>query len=97
LSAVSLAWRSLPYDPAKFLVKGTEIAQAIVPGTLSRFAIVETRALDETRVPTLVYRLRDAQTVSDAEIKAGHRPRIVGVFDEPEKAVDAALNCIGAA
>jgi hypothetical protein len=94
MSAVSLNWRSLPYDPAKFLVKGTEIAQAIVPGTLSRFAIVETRALDASRMPALVYRLRDAATVSDAQVKVGERPHIVGVYAEPDQAVAAALEAI---
>jgi hypothetical protein len=91
VSAVSLNWHSLPYDPAKFLVKGTEIAQAIVPGTLSRFAIVETRSIGEDRMPALVYRLRDATTVSDADVRAGVRPHVVGVYAEPDLAAAAAL------
>lgn len=94
MSAVSLNWRSLPYDPAKFLVKGTEIAQAIVPGSLSRFAIVETRSIGQDRMPALVYCLRDAATVSDAQVCAGERPHIVGVYAEPEMAVAAALEAL---
>jgi len=63
-------------DPG-FMVKGTELAQAIVPGTRSRFAIVEVRALGADRMPDVTYRVRDAETVSDADVRAGKRPAVV--------------------
>lgn len=92
MSAPSLSWRSLPYSSGSFFTKGTELAVAIVPGTLSRFAIYETRGgRDAEGHSTLVYRLRDAATVTLEDVRAGKRPRIVGVFDEPEQAIKAAL------
>lgn len=89
-----LDWRSLPYKSGADLVKGTELAVALVPGTLSRFAIYETRGIDEARLPCLVYRLRDAETVSDADVRQGVRPRIVGTYAEPEQAISAALSLV---
>lgn len=64
----------------KFLVKGHELAQAlVVPGY--RFAIIEVRSqeIDENgvRYPGTRYRVRDAHTVSDADVKAGKRPGVV--------------------
>lgn len=87
-----LIWRPLPYRPGTDLVKGTELAMAFVPGTRSRFAICETRGIDADRMPCLVYRLRDAETVSDAEVRAGVRPKVIGVYPEPEQAIAAAMN-----
>jgi hypothetical protein len=92
-----LSWRPLPYDPARARIKGTEFAQAIVPGTLSRFAICETRALAADGSPDMLYRLRDAQTVSDADVARGIRPHVVGVYKDPQSAVSAALQMVGAA
>ena len=89
LSAL-LNWRSFPYEQSKFLVKGTELAQAIVPDTCSRFAVVEYRTRDADGFPSAAYRLRDAETVSDADIRAGKRPAIVGNFDSLDDAVKAA-------
>lgn len=93
MNAVNLEWRGLAYDRAKFFVKGTEFAAAFVPGTGYRFVIYETRGgRDDAGEPTLVYRLRDAETVTLAEVREGKQPAIVGVFAEPEQAVIAALN-----
>lgn len=89
-----LDWRPLNYEPSRFFVKGTEFAAAFVPGTLSRFAIYETRAHDENRQPITVYRLRDAATVTLDEVQAGKRPAIVGTFAEPDEAVKYALDVI---
>lgn len=86
-----LNWHSLPYDASKVLVKGTELAQAIIPGTRSRFAVVETRSMEADGTPGLLYRLRDAETVSDADVAKGIRPHIVGVFPTAEEAVAQAL------
>lgn len=95
MSAVRLEWRSLPYDPSKFLVVGTEIAAAYVPGTLSRFAVVETRGHPHDNYAGDVrYALRDAETVSDADVRAGRRPKMVGWFDTPDEAVEFALSSL---
>jgi hypothetical protein len=92
MSAPILSWRGLPYSRDAFLTKGTELAFAYVPGTLSRFAIYETRGgRDEHGHPTLVYRLRDAATVSDADLRAGKRPSVIGTFSEPDEAAAEAL------
>jgi hypothetical protein len=92
MSAPILSWRGLPYSRDAFLTKGTELAFAYVPGTLSRFAIYETRGgRDEHGYPTLVYRLRDSATVSDADLRAGKRPSVVGTFSEPDEAAGEAL------
>lgn len=78
-----LNWRVLvsSYDPS-YTVKGTELAVAFVKG--SRFAIYEVRALEPAPAGSpnryelsLRYRVRDALTVSDAEVRLGTRPRIV--------------------
>jgi hypothetical protein len=71
-------WRSLmdSRDP-KFLVKGSELSQTIVPHTQSRFAIVETRCIESDGQLGVMYRVRDADTVTDAQIKEGKRPAIV--------------------
>jgi hypothetical protein len=89
-----LNWRSLPYRRDSFFVVGTELSTAIVPGTLSRFAIVEVRARDGDRDPRLHYSVRDASTVSDEDVKAGRSPRHVKWFDEPDQAVAWCLDQI---
>lgn len=84
----SLFWRSLPYRQQRFFVRGTELSAAIVPGTLSRFAIYETRCHDAAGMPDRYYRVRDAETVTDDEIRAGKQARIVGpAFADPDAAV----------
>lgn len=82
---MNLNWQYVtdPRDP-KFKVKGTRIAQAVC-GFRSRFAIVELRTYDFG----VVYGIADAETVSDADVKAGVRPRIVKWFDNLEDAVAA--------
>ena len=95
MSRAILNWRNLPYAKADFFTKGTEFAQAIVPDTFSRFAICEARGgRDNEGNPTLVYRLRDAHTVNDADIRAGKRPAIVGVFAEPDEAAAMARSMV---
>lgn len=87
----ALHWRSLQAPSGRREVKGTELAQAIVPGTNSRFAVCEAVALDAEGNRGVNYRLRDADTVSDADLRMGRRPKIVGVYETPEDAVTAAL------
>lgn len=62
-------------DP-KFLVKGHELSQALY-GPNSRFAIIEVRTYDKDRFGGVRYRVRDAVTVSDADVRKGKRPAIV--------------------
>ena len=80
-----LHWHPLvtSYDQ-KFLVKGTELSMAIVPGHRSRFAIIEVRCLDADGHSDRLYRIRDAETVTDDEVRMRVRPHIVfeGGFDE---------------
>lgn len=90
-----LSWRSLPYDRSKYLVAGTEIAAAYVPGTRSRFLIVETRGRPVgDRAGDVYYALRDAAMVSDDEVRAGKRSQVVGWFADPDEAVTRALSLL---
>lgn len=86
-----LEWRTLPYKPENYFVAHTELAAAYVPGTLSRFAIYETR--DRPRVEDgkhvagdVYYAVRDAYTVSDAQVREGKRPQVVARFDSYDDA-----------
>lgn len=94
-----LDWRTLPQKnrDAAF-VKGTEIDVCFPDGFHHRFAIYSVRCLgrdiDQYGKPVTLYdvfyRIRDAETVSDAETRDGVRPRVVGEFitlDEALKAI----------
>jgi hypothetical protein len=72
-----LDWRTKvsSMDP-KFMVKGTELATAMC-GQNGRFQICEVRALDADRMPGVRYRVRDALTVSDQDVRDGKRSEIV--------------------
>jgi hypothetical protein len=72
------------YRDPKWSVKGTRLSQAIY-GWRSRFAIVEIRTMDFG----VRYGIADAETVSDADVKAGKRPEIVKNFDTVEECVEA--------
>lgn len=75
-----LEWRTVTHSQSdKFLVRGTEITNAIVPGTLSRFQICEIRTYDrgDPFPHGRKYAIRDAATVSDAQVRDGKRPEIV--------------------
>lgn len=87
-----LSWQPLPYRQDRFFVRGTELAVAIVPGTLSRFAVYETRGAPDAGQPgDVFYAVRDAATVSDDDVRNGRRPAIVARFPEPDAAVAWAL------
>lgn len=90
LPMITLEWRPLAYPAGRDLVKGTELASAFVPDTLHRFAVVETRAIDAEGLPCLIYRLRDAETITDSEVREGVKPRVIGTYPEPEDAVSHA-------
>lgn len=77
---------------AAFMVKNTEIANTIVPDTLCRFQICEHRAYDADMTPNVIYRVRDAETVTDSEVSDGVRPRIVRSFTDFDEAVSWCQN-----
>lgn len=92
MSAPTLFWLGLPYAKDRFFVVGTELAVAFVPDTQKRFAVYETRALaDHAGMPVFFYAVRDAETVSDDDIRDGKRPAIVARFDEPNAAAEWAI------
>lgn len=82
-------YRSItPSNSPKYMVKGTELNQAIVPGYLSRYAIVEVRTYDADRHADRGYSIRDANTVSDADVKAGKKPKQIAFFNFEDDALN---------
>lgn len=78
-----MAWRSLvsSNDP-KFMVKGTELSVCLTYGKRSRFAVYEVRTfIGAERMPDRYFRIRDAEAISDADVKAGKRPPVVATCD----------------
>lgn len=73
------------YRDPRFLVKGVELAFTVC-GAQMRFAICEHRAMTAEGEPSVIYRVRDAETVSDAEVKHGLRPKVVARFHTFEEA-----------
>ena len=71
-----LKWHSLNYKPQDYFVKGTELTQALA-GSNKRYALIEVRCYDKDCNAELLYRVRDAATVSDEQVKAGVRPKVV--------------------
>lgn len=88
-----LNWRTVtPSRHNSFLVRGTELSVAIVPNTLSRFQVCEIRTImrgDDGMEYDREYALRDAETVSDADIADGKRPAIVGRYPTLDDALAA--------
>lgn len=87
-----LSWRTLPYEPHKALVVGTELAMAFMPGTLSRFAVYErrTRVWDERErrhYPSTTYCVRDAGSITDDQRREGVKPKIVFRSDDWKECV----------
>lgn len=93
-------WRTIvPSREPAHLVKGTEIDVCIPDGFRSRFAVYGVRAYEanpdwtsasiaEPRYhATMHYHVRDAHRISDAAVKAGGRPPVIGTFET----LDAAL------
>jgi hypothetical protein len=83
-------WRNVtPSNDPKFLVSGTELNNRIVPGTRSRYQLCEVRSYDrEARTHDRRYAVRDAATVTDADIREGKRPAIVAWFDFEDSALN---------
>jgi hypothetical protein len=87
-----LRWRTVTHsNDARFLVKGTELNVAIVPGTCSRFQICEVRSRDADGNPDRIYHVRDAHTVTDAQVLERVRPSIVQSFGDFDNAVSWCL------
>lgn len=70
-----MVWHPI-YECDKFLVKGTELSQALC-GPNKRYALIEVRCYDKDNHADRFYRIRDAATVSDEDVKSGKRPKIV--------------------
>jgi hypothetical protein len=86
-----IAWRSItPSTHSAFMVKGTELSFGIVPDTCHRFGISEVRAFvmeGGELVPDRLYHVRDAQSVTDEEVRNRVRPRIVATFSSDLEAL----------
>lgn len=77
-----LCWRVvLGRDDPKYMVKGHVLATAFAPGTHSRFMIEEVRRMNADRSMGVAYRVRDAATVSDAEVRDGKMSKVVFYAD----------------
>ncbi len=82
-----LFWKTLvPGRDKRFNVKGTELSGAILPNP--RFAVYEVRSLESDGMPSVFFRVRDAETVTDAEIRDGIRPRVCREATTLEAALD---------
>jgi hypothetical protein len=88
---VLLNWRTVTHSQSdRFLVSGSELSVALVPGTLSRFQLCEIRTYDrgEAFPHGRRYAIRDAATVSDADVREGKRPAIVKWFADELAALE---------
>lgn len=86
-----MAWRSLvsSSDP-KFMVKGTELSVCLSFGRRSRFAVYEVRCFTGAdRMPDRYFRIRDAEGISDADVKLGKRPPVVATCDTEDQVYKA--------
>lgn len=77
-----LNWRTLPYQPHKYEVVGTLLAAAYVQDCGKRFAIYERRTRswsdeDKHYWPDVTYDVRDAETLSDDDVRMGKPPKAV--------------------
>lgn len=92
--SIAWEWHTLcPSSDGRFLVQGTELACAYVPGTRSRLLVYEVRTVTrdaEGPVFDRRYVMRDADRVTDAEVRDGKRPPVVGTWDTLEE-VEAAV------
>ena len=79
------------HPSCRFLVKGTVLARAVVPGTLGRYVVESVRSYPDGTggFPGETFRLRDADTVTDDEVRDGVAPRAVltGTEEEIERHV----------
>lgn len=87
MSRVALNWRTVTDSRSpKFFVKQTELAYALYLN--SRFAICEMRGAGRADGSFAdFYRVRDAYTVSDAEVAKGVRAKVAFSCDTLEAAL----------
>jgi len=86
-------WRTVtPSREPSFMVRGTELSVAIVPGFNSRFQLCEIRTVsrgDDGMEYDREYVVRDADTVTDADVREKIRPKIIGKFPTLDAALEA--------
>ena len=84
----NLNWRVVTKSNShKFMVKGTVLNHAIC-GPNSRYLMEEVRCYDKDRNADRLYMVRDAHTVSDAQVAESIRPKVMGWFDTLELAME---------
>lgn len=86
----ALRWRTVTGKrDSRFLVRGTELATAVVPGCSHRFVLCEIRAYPSGNYaePDRAYCVRDAHGVTDAQVRERVRPPIVARFDTEAEAL----------
>lgn len=86
----ALRWRTLVRErDHAFFVKGSELANAIVPGTSHRFMLCEVRAYPtgDYAEPDREYCVRDAHAITDAQVRDRVRPPIVARFGTEAEAL----------
>jgi hypothetical protein len=82
-------WRNVtPSNHPKFFVNGTELNTLLVPGTNSRYQLCEIRCRGADGFPDRRYAVRDAATVTDAQVREGKRSEIVAWFDHEDSALN---------
>ena len=91
------SWRTLigSANP-KFMVKGHELAVTLY-GDNARFSVSEVRVIEADGYCGTRYRVRDAHTVTDAEVRAGKSSQVVAdglTWDEVEAFVERAERAV---
>ena len=76
-ATTALEWRMTDVPAEKRRVKGTILARAIFPVENCRWAVEEVQMYDEQRLPLPLFRVRDAMSLTDAEIRANKLPDVV--------------------
>jgi hypothetical protein len=88
----SLEWRNVtPSNSQRFLVAGTELNVALF-GEHKRYQICEIRAYDAEGFADRVYAVRDAYTVSDAQVREGIRSKVVARKATLDEAIAFCVN-----
>lgn len=93
---MTLNWRTIAgANHPRFLVKGTELASAVIPDCLSRFVVYEIRTYDAENNADRCYVIRDAHTVSDDQLREGVRPAIIARLNNLDELDDYLLTNSG--
>lgn len=81
---MTIRWRSANAQPDKVLVKGTHLATGFVVGHGNRFGIYETRSREADGSAGTIYHVRDADGLTDTDMRAGKLAPIVFTDSDPE-------------